>query len=185
MPHDPVDLLLPASFDRATAVELLGERLRLEAGRERAADRVLLDSFDGRLRKAGLRAERPAGRSGGATLTLYEPGAPVRRAQVARNHRHLVSELPAGPVRDRLAGVLEERALLPAVRLRSAVLPLGVLDGDEKTVVRMTVERPEAVLGGGRRVRLQPRVTVQPVLGYDDAFARTLGVLQDGLGLER
>jgi CHAD domain-containing protein len=173
---EPVDLLLPASFDVPSA---LSERVRVRAGREHGVDRVLLDSFDGRLRAAGLRAEHVSG-----TLTLHEPGAPTRRAQVDRAPRHLVTELPRGPLRDRLAGVLEERALLPAVRVRSVIQSLAVLDGRDKTVVRLTVERAEAVLRGGRRVRLSARLTVEPVLGYDDQLAGTLNLLQDRLGLE-
>ncbi len=165
MPPDPVELLLPDTLDRAAAVELFAERLKLDAAPPRKADRTLLDSFDGRLRKAGLRAERAAR----GPLTLHEPGAPVRREDVAR---------------ERLAGVLEERALLPVVRVRSEIQPLAVLDDDEKSVVRLSIERPEAVLGGGRRVALAARVTVRPVLGYDAAFARTLRVLRDRLGLQ-
>src|SRR6478609_1896087 len=94
----PLDLLLPGSGDRDALLASLGERLALDAGRARTVDRVLLDSFDGRLRAAGL--------------TLYEPGAAARRAKVERAPRYLVEELPPGPLRDRLAGVLEERALL-------------------------------------------------------------------------
>ena len=59
------------------------------------------------------------------------------------------------------------RALLPVVRLRSSVLPLAVVNGDAKTVVRLVIERAEAV-EGSRHVPLAPRLTVEPVLGYDD-----------------
>ena len=180
----PLDLLLPESGDRAAALALLRERLELEVGRARTADRILLDSFDSRLRSEGLRAERPAGRSGGRALSLHEPGAAVRRAEVERAPRYLVEELPAGPLRERLAGVLEERALLPAVRVRSALQPLAVVNGDAKTVVRLVLEHPEAVLGSRRRVPLAPRVSVEPVLGYDADHQRTLRVLREALGLE-
>jgi CHAD domain-containing protein len=180
----PLDLLLPESGDRAAALALLRERLELAVGRERTSDRVLLDSFDRRLRSEGLRAEQPAGRTGGAALTLHEPGAAMRRAEVERAPRYLVEELPAGPVRDRLGGVLEERALLPVVRVRSAVQPLAVVNGDAKTVVRLVLEHPEAVLGSRRRVPLAPRVSVEPVLGYDADHQRALRVLRDRLGLE-
>jgi CHAD domain-containing protein len=179
----PTDLLLPEPGDRSAALALLAERLELDAGRERTTDRVLLDSFDGRLRAEGLRAERPAGRSGGP-LTLHEPGAAVRRADVGRAPRYLVDELPEGPLRERLAGVLEERALLPAVRVRSVVQALAVVNGDAKTVVRLTIEQAEAVVAGGKRVPLAPRLSVQPVLGYDADHERVLRVLHDGLGLE-
>src|SRR3954452_18820346 len=89
-----MDLLLPES----ATVALLAERLELEVGRERRVDRVLLDSFDGRLRAEGLRAEGPAGRSRGSTLTLHEPGAAPRRATVERAPRYLGDELPRGPL---------------------------------------------------------------------------------------
>ncbi len=181
MPPSPIELLLPPALDRAAAVALLAKRLELEVGRARTEDRVLLDSFDGRLRAAGLRAERPPGR--GATLTVHEQGAPARRVDVEPGRRHLASELPPGPVRRRLADVLEMRALVPVVRLRSSVLPLAVLNRDAKTVVRLVIERAEAV-ADSRRVPLAPRLAVQPVLGYDDDHARTVRVLRDRLGLE-
>ncbi len=182
MAPDPVDLILPSSLDRAAAIALLHERLELVDGRPRTSDRTLLDSFDGRLRAAGLRAERPAGR--GAGLELHEAGAPVRRAGVPRAKRLLVTELPEGAVRERLAPVLEERALLPAVRVRSGVQPLAVVDGDRKTVVRLEIEHPQLIAAGGKAIALKPRLAVRPVLGYDRAYERTLATLRDELGLE-
>ena len=86
-------------------------------------------------------------------------------------------------MRERLAGVLEERALLPVVRVRSAVVPVAVLNDDAKTVVRLVIERPEAVQAS-KRVPLAPRLVVEPVLGYDNEHERTLRVLRDRLGLE-
>ena len=182
MSPDPVDLILPSSLDQAAALALLDERLELTRGRARVGDRTLLDTFDGRLRAAGLRAERPSGR--GARIELHEAGAPVRRANVPRAKRHLAHELPPGAVRERLEPVLEERALLPAVRLRSALQPLAIVDGEAKTVVRLEIEHPELVGANGDRVALTPRVALRPVLGYDRAYARALAVLRDDLGLE-
>jgi CHAD domain-containing protein len=179
----PTELLLPPAQDRAATLALLAKRLTLQVGRAHTEDRVLLDSFDRRLRAAGLRAERPAGRGAAPLLTVHEPGAPARRAEVEPAPRHLTSELPPGPVRERLAGVLEERALLPVVRVRSAVVPVAVLNGDAKTVVRLVIERPEAVRAS-KRVPLAARLIVLPVLGYDDDHERTLRVLRERLGLE-
>src|SRR5215217_2340223 len=87
VPPDPVDLLLPSTLDQAAAVALVSERLDVQAGRSRVHERTLLDSFDGRLRAAGLRAERAVGR--GAPIELHEAGAPVRRAETPRAKRHL------------------------------------------------------------------------------------------------
>ena len=163
---------------RARAARASGSR-STSAGRA-ATTASLLDSFDGRLRAAGLRAEAPVR---GATLTLHEPGAPARREKVARAPALPRAGAARGPLRERLAGVLEERALLPAVRVRSTVRPLAVLNGDAKTVVRLELEDAEAVLARGRRVALAPRLTVEPVLGYDAELERTLRVLRDRLGL--
>ena len=151
MPPAPVDLLLPAGLDGADALALLESRLRLDVGGARTRDRVLLDSFDGRLRAAGLAAERAAAKRGTATIELREAGAPVRRAQVAPARRHLTHELPEGAVRERLEPVLEERALLPMARVRSSVRSLAVLNGDEKSVVRLSIEAPVAILADGPR----------------------------------
>jgi CHAD domain-containing protein len=172
---DPIELVLPPSLDPAKAVELLGERLTLSAGRASSAERVLLDTFDGRLRSAGLRAEVVSGE-----LVLYESGSPVRRALVGRAKRYLASELPEGVVRDRLAPVLGPRALLPRARVRSAVQPLAMLDGDSKTVARLAIERA-SVTGGGD---LSPRLLIRPVLGYDKAYARAVRAARERLGFE-
>ncbi|WP_205697875.1 CHAD domain-containing protein [Conexibacter sp. SYSU D00693] len=121
----------------------------------RVADRVLLDTFDGSLRAAGLVAERPAGGRGAAL------GAPesdeVRKAR----------------------GI---RALLPVVRVRSEVQELAVLDDEGKTVVRAELELPHALPDGEAPVALPARLRLRGVLGYDKAFKRALRALEDGGG---
>lgn len=179
MPPEPIELLLPPTLDPDEAVALLGERLDLQPGRATRRERLLLDSFDGRLRAAGLRAEVVGGE-----LVVYEPGAPARRATVKRARRYLVSELPEGVVRERLAGVLGPRALLPRARLRSTVRPIAVVDGDAKTVARLTFERSEVAGGSKGPVTLAPRLLIRPVLGYDNAYERTLDAARDRLGFE-
>ena len=82
-------------------------------------------------------------------------------------------------MRDRLAPVIEERALLPVARVRSRVLRAAVLNGDDKTVVRLAVEHP--VVEGHE---LTGRLLVEPVRGYERDFDRVVARLRDGLGLE-
>jgi CHAD domain-containing protein len=178
-----LELVLPASLDGAAFVALVADRLEAQLGRARTLDRVLLDTFDGRLRAAGLSAERSAGRAGSGMLVVREPGAPVRKAEVALAARHLAGELPAGPVRDRLAAVLGVRALLPLVRVRSRTRSLAVLNRDAKTVVRLEVEQSQLIRDGRKPSALAPRLRVQPVLGYDKAFERVARELTEQLGL--
>jgi CHAD domain-containing protein len=174
MASTALELDLPEGLDDAALIARLGERLRIEPGRVRTADRELLDTFDGRLRAAGLTVERPARRAASAELTLREPGRPVRRARAAGAGTVSAAALPPGAFKDRVGPVLEMRALLPLVRLRSRVRSFAVLNADDKTVVRLVVER---VAGVGARVR------VEPLRGYEREFDRTVQRLREGLGL--
>ena len=175
MPPAPLELELPEDVDEARFLALLRESLDVEVGRSTTSDRVLLDTFDTRLRSAGLRAERT--RRG--TLIVHEPGMPVRRAEVRDAPAVGVAALPPGPVRDRLAPVLEERALLHVTRMRSRIVPVAVLNGDGKTVVRLSL-----VHGTVGDAALAPRLLVVPVRGYDRDFERVAGRLRERLRLE-
>lgn len=182
MHREPAELILPDALDATAVVARLAEQVELVAARPHIEDRVLLDTFDARLRAAGLRAERGAGRAATVTLSLIEPGALPRHAAVAPADALPAGELPAGPVRERLAPVLGVRALLPLARVRSRVQPLRVLDGAGKTVVRVSLEQP-AVVRGRTRVALPARLHVHPVRGYDKQFERTLALLTGKLRL--
>jgi CHAD domain-containing protein len=173
--------VVPATLDAAGLTALLCDRLEVTTGRPSTRDRELLDTFDGRLRATGLAAERSVERGDTREMTLREPGAPAREAQVPAAERYLAEDLPPGPLRDRLAPALGVRALLPLVRVRSRTRALAVLNRDAKTVVRLELEDAEIV--GNGAARLAPRLRVQPVLGYDKAFARTARVLTAELGL--
>jgi CHAD domain-containing protein len=89
-----------------------------------------------------------------------------------------LAAIPPGPVRDRLAPVIEERALVPVARVRSRVLRAAVLNGDAKTVVRLVVEYPVV---DGRE--LPGRLMVESLRGYERDFDRVVVRLRDGLGL--
>ena len=77
-----LELVVPDELDGRAVLAALAERLTLEIDRATTSDRVLLDTFDARLREAGLRAEWPAGRASRRRLTLREPGMPPRSADV-------------------------------------------------------------------------------------------------------
>ena len=170
------EFLLPAGTVEPDVADRLAQRLPLDAGRPHVEERVLLDSVDGRLGAAGLHAHWAAG-----AIVLLEEGVPPRRVEVAAAGRYLVSEVPPGPVRERLAGVLEERALLPLARVTVASRPLAVRNDDAKTVVRLVVERVTVMAEDGRRVPLAPRLRLKPVRGYDGAFERAERALRETL----
>jgi len=173
-----LELELPAELDDRALLGVLARRLTLDVGRASTTDRVLLDTFDARLRAAGLRADWPARRAARRRMTLREPGMPPRTADVDDAPAVGLADLPAGPLRDRLAPVLEERALIALARVRSRVLRAAVLNADAKTVVRLAIEHP--VVDGAA---LPGRLVVEPVRGYERDFDRVVGRLREGLGL--
>jgi CHAD domain-containing protein len=149
------------------------------SGPGRVVERILLDTFDGRLYRRRLTLWREGPRKA-ATLRLQEPGAADLTAplETADPDRLLAADLPDGVLGDRLRSVIDERALVPLVRVRSRVQSLRLCNGDGKTVVRLTVEEPSVVGRGEAAARLDRRLRVDPVLGYDREMERAVTVLR-------
>lgn len=152
---DPQVTSHPISDDRREAVASRLARLGLVAGDAIPTSRRLFDSFDARLAEAGLRAVAvcadglPAhdrsgggvrlvvsgGRGGAATVEL--PAAPV-----------WPSDLPAGPLRNRLAELLDVRALLPIIELNGVEQLWRGVDPDGRTVVEVSLMTDVVVTAG-------------------------------------
>lgn len=83
-----------------------------DVGPEESITRTLLDTFDGRLHAAGLRLEAEHGSA--TTLVLRERSGNARAARLPVDDVPRFGDLlPPGPVREQLAGVTRQRALLP------------------------------------------------------------------------
>ncbi len=179
MPASGAHYLLPAGAGLAAAQAALAAHLHLEAGAARSVDRTFYDTFDGRLHAEGLTLAYEDG-----SLRLRDgSGAELGAADFPRAPAALLAvEMPVGRLRDLVAPVVEMRALTPIARIRSRLLPLRVLNRDDKTVVRLTVEDP-VLVAAGERTPLLPRLHVTGVRGYDRALARVVRTLEDDLGL--
>ena len=100
MSSGALELAVPDELDGRAILAVLAEHLTLEVDRATTSDRVLLDTFDARLREAGLHAEWPAGRASRRRLTLREPGMPPRSADVDAGPRS-----PSRPFRRDRCGI--------------------------------------------------------------------------------
>lgn len=183
MDAGPHDFVLPEGAEAAAVLGRLGEHLRLTVGPSSRSERTVLDTFDGRLRAAGLVAE--LGASDGV-MTLTVAGAEeTRSAPVERggDGRILAVELPEGPLREHVAPLLANRALLPVARVRSRLQPAQVLDEEDKTVVRLVVEHAEVVPDEGRPLPLPTRLRLLAVRGYARPLAEVRALVVDDLGL--
>jgi CHAD domain-containing protein len=176
------ELLLPDGVTRETAFASVRERLHLRDGATSESDRSFYDTFDGRLRAAGVCAVHTAssGRlavaelTGGAERAGAELGAPPERM--------LPIELEPGELRDALVEIVEVRALLMRARVHSRMQAFDVLDSEQKTVVRLALEEPAAVASAHRSIGLRPRVRAYGVRGYGDQLKRVLRTLERDLG---
>jgi CHAD domain-containing protein len=173
---------LPARVGADDVVAVLSGRFDVVEDRPETVDRTAYDTADRRLRDAGveLTLER---RRDGPRLVLQNGGPPDAEAPVTRRGRYFAGDLPGGAVRDRVAPLIEVRALVPLVRLRSRVRHLRVRNADHKTVARLAVEHAEAVERGRPPAPLAPRVHLRGVLGYDKPYARVERAVTAELGL--
>lgn len=175
--------VLPEGADPAAVSSLLTERFDVAAEPPRWSTYTILDTADRRLGAEGLDLMLQGGR-GEATLTLRDgPGAPSVTGRAGRHRRWMVRDLPAGPLRERLAPVIEVRALLPLARVQVEVQALNVRNRDGKTVVRLRLSTPAALDAGPDPVPLTPRLDVRGVLGYPRPLERLVSVLTDDAGL--
>ncbi len=152
-------------------------------GATRTVDRILLDTFDGRLHRRGLTVWMEEGRDA-TVLRLEEPGVADHTAPLAarRADRLLGADLPDGVLGDRLRALIEERALLPQVRIRVRGHSLRICNEDDKTVVRITLDEPSVKVARGVDIPLGRRVRVNAVLGYDREMAKAVAALSRRLG---
>ena len=111
--HTDVATFATDEHDPAIALMRLAD-MGFEFGAPRSVTRSLLDTFDGRLQRAGLRLELREGDG----LELILTGDRTAGAHlIVRAVPRFPEDLPRGPFRSRLAAVADVRALLPVVRI--------------------------------------------------------------------
>jgi CHAD domain-containing protein len=164
-----------------------------EAVRSVSLRRLWLDTFDWRLYRSGLTLEQTSrrgttdlvltGRDGAILAADHGGSGPLKwpgRLEI----------LPLGPLRDHLGPVVGVRALLPVARAVSSLRENRVLNSDEKTIARITVDRMSVTYPAAGTV--PPRVTVTALRGYQpqaqrlaDQLAAAPGIADGGAsGLE-
>ena len=173
---------LPDGVDPPALTSFLDTRLDVVADPPTTVSYTVLDTADRRLRGEGLDLALESHR-GEAMLALHGAGTAPVLGRAGRHRRWMSRDLPAGPLRDRLAPIIEMRALLPLARVQADVQGLAVRNRDAKTVVRLRLTRPAALDAGPEPVPLTPRLDVQGVLGYPRPLARVVTLLTAEAGL--
>ena len=174
--------LLDAPRTAAGILSRLAERFPTRREDGRAAARTYLDTFDWRLY-----------RDAGTVLSEGDDGSyHVRwdRFDGRRRHRAAMQappdfarDLPPGGFRDELQAVTGVRRLLPVVRIDRRSERLAVVDGREKAVVRLSLDRGTAAGSARRRRRLPTVLRLGRMTGYERAYRGVRRFVEEDLGL--
>lgn len=148
-----------------------------DVGPFRPVTRTVLDTFDGRLHGAGLRlvlrrqadeAELVLSASGSADARLVVPDAPST-----------VAALPPGPFRERLAPVVEARALQPVLTLSGGEALAARRDRSGKIEV-VVVLHDRLAVEANELTGLRWAAELRGLEGYAAATRRARKLLEDG-----
>src|SRR5580693_10006479 len=159
--HDPVSVVLDALGQAFGVVTEPG------APGSGARRHTWLDTFDWRLYRAGLVLEYEHRNRGGRLLLTRDEVLQAEQPVLGwRSGRpRLATDLPAGPVRDRILKLATPRALLPMATASGTVTVTRLLNADGKTVARLVVDRL-TVTGPDQTVQLPPHLAIVDVRGY-------------------
>jgi CHAD domain-containing protein len=171
--------------DLPDLTELPGSGFALADGAARATlRRTWLDTFDWRLYRAGLTLEQVTGRgtaelrlTGRDGIVVATEQLPAARGSQARPRQwpRKLDALPAGPLAEHLAPVIGVRALLPVAKATSAIREHRALNGDEKTIARITADR--MTVSYPAAAQLPVRLGVTAVRGYQAQATRLASLL--------
>jgi CHAD domain-containing protein len=182
----PIHYALDSKAAGRMALQRVTERFPSRRGAPPARTETYFDTFDWRLYRDGSALSvTPLG----PDRLLSHKSAAGAVLRQARHHAEpgLGRDLPAGPLRDALAPLVEARRLLPLVVVDFQGAALRVLGAENKTVASVVLLEGTAARAGGPAspASLAPRLSVVPVRGYDAAAAELVQFIESDLGLAR
>lgn len=146
---------------------------------------TVLDTFDGRVRRAGARLTR-GGVNGRTTMAWQPRGGGGHLAVRLEQPVGFAWDFPHGPFRQAVARVVGPRRLLALADREQAGSLLEVVDDRGKTVARLRIESSRVRLPQSRDAwqPLPTVVTLTVLRGYEDVFTRLVPVIESRPGLE-
>ncbi len=146
---------------------------------------TVLDTFDGRIRRAGASLTR-GGVNGHSTVEWQASGGGSRLAVRLTEPVSFAWDLPEGPLQRALAPVIGVRCLLAQTDAEEYGSLLEILDDRDKTVARLRIAAGRARLPTARSAwrPLPTMVTLTGLRGYKDAYERLVPVIESRPGVE-
>ncbi len=145
---------------------------------------TVLDTFDGRVRRAGGRLTR-AGDNGTSTVA-WQPRGGSRLSTHLKQPVSFAWDLPDGPLQRALTPVIGVRRLLAQADAEEYGSLLEILDDQDKTVARLRIESGRARLPAPRKAwqPLPTVITLTGLRGYEDVFERLVPLIESRPGVE-
>lgn len=168
-----------------TLVRALSGRVALAEDGEEPVHRTYLDTFDWRLHRAGWRLTHQVARKRPELVLQSEEKTATVRLR-GRRPPSFSTDVPHGPVADRIAKAAGIRRLLPVATVAGTARRLRVLDDERKTVVRLALL--DATVSGTDGAEVPPPgsvLEVRRVRGYDEPMEEMLALLEHELDQRR
>lgn len=164
----------PASLTAEKFIAKLSDKASVQQVSRQYSLKTYYDSFDWRLYTNGITCEFNRSKTA-STLLLRNLDNDLVIASVETGEAPVFSQqLPSEEMRHILTPLLEMRALSPVCNLDYEIYNLNIINSDEKTVLRLTLEEHEL---------FNNRIILQPIKGYDKAAEQIIEILTTNLGL--
>ena len=165
---------IPATFG------LRDLRLRIPGKHSLAEDpitrvrRDYLDTFDWRLFRAGNVLEMTSEQGGHRMILRHINNGRILLTQVAQGIPRFSTDCKAPGIKQRLHGIIQNRALQSKVPVISEVHALRLLNAEGKTVARLELRKDHISLPQStKQISLPSRLYLIPYRGYEKAAKRT------------
>lgn len=165
----------PANLAVDKFISKLGKKNVAVLASQQYALKSFYDSFDWRLYDAGMLCEFNQSKSESLLALKNIQTAESLSSSQLDEVPLFVDELPKSILQEKLAGLLEMRALLPLTTLDLQVYKINILNDDEKTIARLIIED---------YTQIRTRLTILPIKGYDKAAARLSKLLTEDFSLK-
>ena len=144
---------------------------------------TVLDTFDGRVRRAGARLTRSGVSQ--TTIAWQRRGGDSLTVQLNETVS-FVWDLPDGPIREAVAPVIGVRRLFPQFDTEMSGSLLDVLDERNKTIARLRIEsgRARLPISGSAWQMLPSMISMSGLRGYEAVYNELVPVIESRPGVE-
>ncbi|NOQ36963.1 MAG: CHAD domain-containing protein [Methylococcaceae bacterium] len=166
---------LPANLAVEKFIAKLSKKTVIELALQQYSLKTFYDSFDWRLYNANLICEFNQSKNGSSLSLISSLNGKVITSTELDDVPAFASEFKDNVMANKLAMLLEVRALLPLTTVDLQIYKINILNREQKTVARLMIEQYD---------QLKTRLSIQAIKGYDKAYIRLSALLQDEFSLK-